>query len=324
MYGVRELKAAISVTELSVECPVKGCSNKVKRQRRSFKRESQFRCPQHKIYISPSTFEYPSEGDNLIWKDSEDLSLLRSVKTVKRESRMARDNSEDALSWNVFRYLESTDQLPAYVATVHEAPVNNVEIIYWSYSQKEEGIWSPLIRTCAEFGEHLARRSEPDLIVASDEALFWIEVKLTATNRTTPSSPKKVKNYLHGGDSWYEQVLESDYQTVAIEEKKYELMRFWLLGSWTAAQLDRDFYLISLLLKDREPDIEQEFMSHIKSNPRRRFIRTNWEDIYQFVANSAFDSPEKRKFENYFENKTLGYDHSGQLRLAFAVDQYRR
>ena len=96
MLGIHDLKPKISITPATGECPVKGCCRSVERQRRSFRREERFQCPDHKIYISPSTFEYAREGDNLLWHNRVDLDLLEAAKTVKRESRIARDNSEDA------------------------------------------------------------------------------------------------------------------------------------------------------------------------------------------------------------------------------------
>ena len=109
MFGVDELKDTIVVTDTTVECPVKDCNEIVERQRGSFKTKDRFRCPKHRIVISPSTFEYPSELDNLLWKDTEDQELLHRIMKKKRESRMARDNSEDAVSWNVFRFLEKNN-----------------------------------------------------------------------------------------------------------------------------------------------------------------------------------------------------------------------
>ena len=116
MFGAKDLKEKIFVTENEVDCPVRDCHEKVKRQRKFFRCEPQFQCPYHKIYISPSTFEYESEFDNLLWKASEDRALLHRIKTFKRESRMARDNSEDALTWNVFRYLERKKQLSDFLS----------------------------------------------------------------------------------------------------------------------------------------------------------------------------------------------------------------
>src|SRR3972149_287869 len=99
MHGLRDLKPHIKITPNNVECPIRECTKFVERQRRFFKREERFRCSEHKIYISPTTFEYDCEEDNLLWKSTADLALLKAIKTGKRESRIARDNSEDALSW---------------------------------------------------------------------------------------------------------------------------------------------------------------------------------------------------------------------------------
>jgi hypothetical protein len=118
MFGANELKAKIAISDKKVECPVKGCSVKVERQRKVFMRDSKFKCTKHGIYISPSTFEYGSEQDNLLWKSSEDRALLKSLKGAKRESRMARDNSEDALSWNVFRFLERSGLLLPWIESI--------------------------------------------------------------------------------------------------------------------------------------------------------------------------------------------------------------
>jgi len=116
MLGLKELKSTIKVTDTTVECPVKGCREKVARQRKSFKRQEKFKCPKHNIYISPSTFEYQDELDNILWKEKADLDLFERLNTVKRESRIARDNSEDAVTWNVFRFLENNKLLSGSLA----------------------------------------------------------------------------------------------------------------------------------------------------------------------------------------------------------------
>ena len=61
--------------------------------------------PGDKIYITPTTFVYNDFRSNLLWQKESDVALLQKVMAVKRESRMEYDNSEDALTWNVFRYL---------------------------------------------------------------------------------------------------------------------------------------------------------------------------------------------------------------------------
>jgi len=316
MFGIDELKENIEITETTVECPVKNCNQKVKRQRIVFKREERFKCPTHGIYISPSTFEYRNELDNLLWTDENDLNLLNSIKAVKRESRISRDNSEDAVTWNVFRFLERNSLISGFLNSIAGLHLKSSEVIYWSYSQKEDKVLSELNKARREFGEIIKRGSEPDIIIETDKALFFIEAKLTTGNETIPSNIRSSKKYEIGGHNWFSRVFRSDYNTIAIIEKKYELLHFWLLGTWMAKQQGLDFYLINLVLAEREKDIEHIFKRYIRETKRRRFLRITWEDIYHYISNinSLID---KDIILHYFRNKTIGYDRRGKLQRAF-------
>jgi hypothetical protein len=317
MFGIEELKERIEITETTVECPVKGCNEKVERQRVVFKKKDEFKCPKHNIVISPTTFEYPSELDNLLWKEGPDRKLLDRIMEAKRESRMARDNSEDAVSWNVFRFLEKNNLIEDLLSSITGTPIKSSDVTYWSYSQKEDTSWSELNKARREFGEEINKSSEPDIIITTDKALFFIEAKLTASNETRPGNENNPKKYETGGDNWFSKVLKSPYKTVAIDEKKYELLRFWLLGTWMAEQQDLDFYLINLVLSEREPDIEAVFKRHINESQRRRFLRVTWERIYQYIAGSSL-ATEKDIMVRFFKNKTLGYKN-GTLERAFSI-----
>jgi len=319
MFGMEELKESIEITEKTVQCPVGGCSQKVERQRVSFKREDRFECPKHNIYISPTTFEYQSEADNILWKEEDDLNLFNQIKTVKRESRIARDNSEDAVTWNVFRFLERNDLVESTLSSIIGFPLKSSELIYWSYSQRENSGWSKLNKARGEFGEEIKRSSEPDIIVKTDNSLLFIEAKLIAGNETVPSDISNSKKYETGGDNWFSKVFKSDYKTVAIIEKKYELLRFWLLGTWMVKQLNLDFYLINLVLSEREKDIEAIFERHLFKNQRMRFIRITWEGIYQQILHRDLPSIDKDSMLKYFRNKSIGYDGNGNLQRAFSI-----
>jgi len=207
MLGIEELKESIETTETTVECPVKDCNEKVERQREVFKREERFKCPKHNIYISPSTFEYPSELDNLLWKDKADLDLFNRIKKVKRESRIARDNSEDAVTWNVFRFLERNNLVEISLSSIIGVTLKSSDVIYWSYSQKEDSSLPELNRARQEFGEEIKRSSEPDVIIKTDNALLFIEAKLTAGNETVPSGISNSKKYETGGGNCFSKVF---------------------------------------------------------------------------------------------------------------------
>jgi len=319
MLGEKELKEGIEITETTAECPVKGCSERVERQRKVFKRKERFKCPKHNIYISPSTFEYQSELDNLLWKDKADLDLFKRIKRVKRESRIARDNSEDAVTWNVFRFLERNNLVDETLSPIVGVTPKSSQVIYWSYSQRENFSWSELNEARTEFGEEMKRSSEPDIIIKTNNALLFIEAKLTAENKTVPSDMSNSKRYETGGDNWFSKVFKSDYKTVTIVEKKYELLRFWLLGTWIAKQQDLNFSLVNLVLSERDENIGTIFKRHICENQRMKFIRITWEDIYQQILNSGLSGIDKDTMIKYFRNKTIGYDRNGRLQRAFSI-----
>jgi len=319
MLGMEELKESIDITEKTVECPVKGCSKNVDRQRKVFKLEERFKCPKHNIYISPTTFEYQNEIDNILWKEKTDLGLLRRIKTVKREWRIARDNSEDAVTWNVFRFLERNNLVESTLSSIIGSTLESSEVIYWSYRQKENTSWSQLNKAREEFGEAIKRSSEPDIIINTDNTLLFIEAKLTSGNETVPSDMSNSKKYETGGDNWFSKVFRSDYRTVAIVEKKYELLRFWLLGTWIAKQQDLDFYLVNLVLSEREKDIEAIFKRHLYENQRMKSIRITWEDIYQQILNTDLSGIDRDAMIKYFRDKTIGYDANGKLQRAFSL-----
>ena len=251
-----------------------------------------------------------------MWHDPKDLALLNAAKKVKRESRIARDNSEDALTFNVFRFLEKTNQVGSLLSSLTKSQITDPEIIYWSYSRKDNGTWTGLSRARKEFGERVGGGTEPDLIIVTENELFFVEAKFNSTNKT-PGHNKNKDNYLYGGNGWFHRVFRSDFETVAIKEKKYELMRFWLLGTWLADHLSRTFYLVNLVLSEREKHIEQLMQSHFLMNDNIYFNWLTWEDIYRFVFRTDVISKDKDMLLRYFENKSLGYDRFGELRRAF-------
>ena len=144
MYSLHDLKPRSEVTQSTVCCPVLGCSRVVPQQVKVFRKSSEFFCPEHRIYIGSTTFEYEDEADNLLWSSSTDRSLLLDIRRVKRESRIARERSEDAVSWNVFRGLEHTGQLSPWLTSVIGSAQSNPDVHYWSFDQTVMKIWPPL------------------------------------------------------------------------------------------------------------------------------------------------------------------------------------
>ena len=221
----------------------------------------------------------PTKVLNLLWTSPADQVLLHAIKRVKRESRMARDNSEDAVTWNVFRFLETSDLLGPWLSSITGARVSNPRLIYWSYSRDAKAKWPPLTEAQSAFGEDSGRGSEPDLIVDCDAGVFFIEAKLTSGNHTMPSDPTRQSRYEGGGDGWFREVIASNFNQLAVMERRYELMRFWLLGTWVAAQAKKPFYLVNLVREESEQSIVDSLARHLLINDNRHFVRATWEDI---------------------------------------------
>jgi hypothetical protein len=218
MLGIQELKEKLKFTDIEVECPVKNCQEKVERQRTAFKREDRFKCPKHDIFISTTSFEYQSELDNLLWKDHDDISLLIQIKTIKRESRIDRDTSEDAVTWNIFRFIEKNNLICNFLENKFKIiEKKNPEIIYWSYSQSENGLYIKLREAREKFDFNPSKGSEPDLIIAGKKALIMIEAKVT--NKNPPRNLNVEFKYMNGEEKWWDKVFCSNFKTIAIHEK---------------------------------------------------------------------------------------------------------
>ncbi|MDP2643483.1 MAG: hypothetical protein Q8P24_00945 [Desulfobacterales bacterium] len=325
LLGYDDLKETILVTEEQVACPVRGCPEKVRRQRGFFTCQNQYRCPRHHLCISPSTFQYPSEAHNILDRSSAELSLLENVKRSKRESRIARDNSEDALSWNVFRHLQRSVVLHLWIKSMSLYEREKIQdVVFWSHSLSAGRQWGLLNDARITFGEDIKRGSEPDIVIVTDRCIYFVEAKLTATNKTSGNGETLArrlanpKEYVTANDGWFSEIFTSDYITL-VKDQKYELMRLWLLGNWSAKISGKDFVLINLVCAGNEAGIEAEFGHHIRKNKGRRFVRKTWEDIHGLGAADKSSSEYRRAFLRYLEFKTTGYASDGQLRRAFKI-----
>lgn len=191
MFGVEELKESIRQDRTTIECPVRKCTRRVKIMHNGEPRlvdsylatetpDGQTQglkdwfCKKHGIYIAQSTFIYDNLRDSLLWYDEEDQSYIEQILKKKRvKAQLFHDRSEDAATWAVFRYLEKEKLASGFLGKLTGTIVKSPQLIYWSYSPSEQNTWSDLGKARKEFGEEEERGSEPDLIIMSDNALFF-------------------------------------------------------------------------------------------------------------------------------------------------------
>jgi hypothetical protein len=335
MFGMQELKEELEKGADTIECPIKRCENRVKRMRGrgtvnslgaflvsgEGKKEQfdQYFCEDHGIYITPTTFIYKDLKDNLLWYDGAKELFDEIIKVKRVKAQLHHDNSEDAVTWNVFTFLEKSKLLSGFLEELCHFPVGNLEAIYWSYSQSQHGAWDELRNARKEFGESERRGTEPDLIVKTDKLLLFIEAKLKSTNKTdfnrghTSVERKERINRYNRGSAY----LESSVENI-IDAGYYQLMRLWLIGANIAENGGQNFYLLTIVRNDYERDVALEFGKYIRQDGRAKFIRVSWEDIHDYVLTAGKTHDDKDKILRYFRHKTIGYEE-GILQRAFSV-----
>jgi len=115
---------------------------------------------------------------------------------------LGRKNSEDALTWNVFRFLQKTEMGSRLISDIFK--VSRVQtLLFWSMDPEncgeEQQLVNILIRTID--GKHRGTMTEPDLILFTDKEVCFIECKLNQNGRTSPwrttseGSAKRMNTY---------------------------------------------------------------------------------------------------------------------------------
>jgi len=322
MYDVRSLKPAISITPDTVECPVLGCARIVERQRGTFRREETFRCAEHGIYISASTFEYDHPHTNLLAMDAEDFGLFARLTGAKAESgRLGRERSEDAVTFNVIRGLEREGQLDAVFSALLARPIQDAVPSYWSLVT-HTGATHPLLEAARRaFGENPDYGTEPDLLIETADTLVVVEAKLGSANETKPTHVGVLSRYQRAANGWYATVFSGTPQSIAVEEKLYQLMRCWLLGSWMAKEAGKRFVLVNLVAEASDASAPSRFGAHIVASEERQFERATWERIRELIRgkDSATADSRTTTLVEFLDHKSLGYDSRGKLQAAFAT-----
>jgi hypothetical protein len=234
---------------------------------------------------------------------------------------MARERSEDALTWNVFRHMDAGERLAPWLHTLgFENAGDQVRAHFWSCDSEDGHPLQSLTDARAAFKERPRHESEPDLIISTPKAYVWVEAKFTSTNRTVPSDPAgAMARYTRGANGWFSQVVTSTFQQVAVDAKRYELLRLWLLGTWVAEAHDKQFELINLVREGQELDVEGFAAKHFRQTPARRVRRVTWESMYEFLTTLPDRTDDDAAVMSYLREKSMGYDRMGNLRRAFAI-----
>ena len=283
-------------------CPVRGCVEASP-------------CPTHHIAVHSTrphgfTYVYDKQwrNKNLLWADADDQARLEAILRGKRESRMGHEHSEDAVTWNVFRFFERHGCLSRAIGTICPCPDDEPLTVFWT--THDGCLWEPY-RCCSDqIPERASARSESDLIFLWENKLVVvIEAKFRSPNRSDPknreSESRKAEPYIKHASGY----LSRDEVKVAVRDGWYELMRNWVLGMKLKDMLVCEtFVLVNLLRKRHENEHHEDPRRDFAEpacvlSPNSRFVIEYWEDLIA-AAPSICDHPDSSVLVSWARNKS--------------------
>ncbi len=314
------LKQERIITQDGVDCPVIGCDFVAPRMKAndlnldiSKKKLSDFLCPKHLIYISPSPFEYAKPTTSILWPEDKETVIKISKSGKRTWSRMGRERDEDSLVWNVLRYLEHKRLLGKLFEDVIGFTLGAFEkIIYWSVDIEKMAVCDGLWEARKMIGESASRGSEPDIIAVFENVIVLIEAKLDSTVITTVNS---IPAYYTDENGVFKKNLQDAASSDGIG---YELTRYFLLGEVLRDKLcKKSFVVVSLTKDDVNDDLVTRVNSCVNLNSSRHYHWLTWGQLYSFIQKTGNNSIDSRILLRYLKGKTLGYSIEGKLRTLF-------
>lgn len=322
MFGVSVLKPRLDAGASDVCCPVRGCGYRVPLQPALFRATAEYRCPLHRIYVAASTFAYEREADNLLWTREDDLALLNGGRRRGWDLGLARENSERAVTWNVFRWLEVSGALPGLLEHALGRGVATAHVTYWGYSPEREGVYMPLLRARNAFEEEDADATEPTVLIDTDDTLILVDPRMGPTTETS-QTPVGWERYERGGKGWSNRVFAGAVREAAGDKGPFELLKLWLLGSYMAELAGKAFVLLHMTPVWSGAPLLAKLRPQFVSDPTREARSLTWEGTYEYIAAEYPGARDVQAVLTYFREKSAGYGADGRLRRAFAVPELR-
>lgn len=295
-----------------VRCYVRGCGQMLRPAREV--------CPVHGIRCHHSrygfTYSFEDVRRNLIV--DADLVAGRIVgHPFKFESdRLGLENSEDALTWNVFRSLQKAGLLHEVACMITGQEIAEEPVLYlWGLCLTEDSLepWPLLIAARERFESCLPVSrplTEPDIgLYLPGRYLILVEAKFSSGNPFYEDGPRR------DATSLTKEELLSIYYDDALnildvergrqaERVPYQLWRNLVFAEWMAMADGHatPAYHANLTRTGYEEDSCSEFRRMVGHSFKNRFVHLAWEDIHSLVVERS----ELSLLERYLGGKTTG------------------
>lgn len=230
--------------------------------------------------------------------------------------RLGHENSEDAVSWNVFRALQEADRLPLAVEALTGIRTDaEIELMLWG---RRIGLHDTAPTT--ELGHALnalepthSQQTEPDVVLRlADWGWIFIEAKLASTTTTYAAKPSKLKSWV----TTYADASPGLFSAAALESATADTFPEQLLRNVAVANAalgSGEQAVVVALVREQYAaavdDWAQDFL--LPDSPVSTGSAT-WEQLYAALPP---DDHRLASLRNYLMHKSVG------LRPAFAPGQ---
>jgi hypothetical protein len=256
------------------------------------------------IKVHRNTYVYANYWPNIIVEPCH--PILRAK--AERDTRIANENSEDALTWNVFRSIEYLGLTGPVLGQLFGLG-REATIYYWMYPRSEP-LWSPYADAWHALEPGPRRRhSEPDLVLVDEahrrfvilEPKFgspvtgnrgpdWLVAKEYDQNRRTMIR----RGYALGDPG--SQLLKSWEDSM--RQGFYQLTRQMLFGNYIGQQHGYTFHLYSLISPGTNPDNEglcRTFQGLLTTAGQEHYGWLTWRQVYDAIVANADRIPADRR-----------------------------
>jgi len=324
-YGTLDLDPDVHVVPGSprrVRCYVRGCQQVLRTPTRIASGDV---CPEHGIRCHLSrngpTYSYAEPHRNII--ASPELFRTRLVgHPFKFETdRFGLENSEDALTWNVFRSLQEAGCLHQVAHRITGQDIQAEPYLFlWGICLTGDTFepWDLLIAARERFESNLPVKrplTEPDIaLYLPGHYLILIEAKFTSPNPFYTDGPRKDARSLTKAE------LLDTYQSrelyfLDVERARnsdrvyYQLWRNMVFAEWMARQhgIQNHAFIANLTRRGTETAACESFRRLLQMNYGGQFVHLSWEDVCRSTGPAGW-------LDSYITTKT------SDIRKAFSQE----
>lgn len=201
---------------------------------------------------------------------------------------LSRPNSEDALTWNVFRTLQLAGKNGLEVVSNAFGISKVYRMLFWGCDVENHGeeqqLLNILVRTID--GKHPGTMTEPDLVILTEGEVAFVECKLNQSGKTSPwkargeGAEKRFKTYAQRFPG---------LKSVAEWKTVYQLIRQYVFAKSLGDYLGKEPLVIPLV-NHKHTGVLSPYYSRLRDdliNSKNTFRNfATWQAVMQIISSS--------------------------------------